>query len=64
MKEVPYSHDRMIEVVKEYPEYEHFNNKEEAVIHAQEKERQGYSAAIMKIGVGTGAGWNVFLKKS
>ena len=62
MKEVAYSHDRMVELVREYSSCEEFTTKEDAIIHAQELDRKGYKTAIMKIGIGNNAGLNVFFK--
>ena len=63
MRDVEYSHQRLIELVREYSSYQDFGSKEEAVRFAKMKEDNGQKTAIMKVGnIGDGGKWTVFFK--
>ena len=63
MKEIEYSHQRLIELVKEYSSYQDFDSKSQAEGFAKMKENNGQKTAMMKVGnIGDGGKWTVFFK--
>jgi hypothetical protein len=59
MKEVEYSHQDLVQLVRESLEYESFSTKQGAIKYAEMKEKKGYRTSIMQVK----SLWFVFSRK-
>ena len=59
MREEPYSHQRLVELVKEYDKHEAFNTKDEAERYSDMQVGNGFKTVGMRLG----GQWHVFMKK-